>query len=176
MKEMVQPIELNKLEAMLENVERRASSATSLEQKARVYKLAGDLCFDAHQPERALGYYQQAIDIHISADQYEHATLLCKKLVALTPETVHTRYTLAWLTAARGLISEARQRIEEYVSAAERAGLSRLARRHLVSLSEITTTGEVLEAIDENLQRMGPDVTAEWVSGQLDRMQGRLTA
>jgi tetratricopeptide (TPR) repeat protein len=176
MREMVQPIELNKLEALLSNVERRALSATSLEQRARVYNLAGDLCFDAHQPERALRYYHQAIEVHVSADQYEHATLLCKKLVALTPETVQTRYTLAWLTAARGFISEARLRIEEYVRAAERAGLARLARRHLVSLAEITSAAEVLEAINDNLQRMGPDVTADWVAGQLDRMQGRRTA
>jgi tetratricopeptide (TPR) repeat protein len=176
MREMVQAIELNKLETLLTNVERRALTATSLEQKARVYNLAGDLCFDAHQPERALRYYQQAIDVHISADQYEHATVICKKLVALTPETVNTRYTLAWLTAARGLISEARQRIEEYVLAAERAGLARLARRHLVSLAEITSAAEVLDAINDNLQRMGPDVTADWVAGQLDRMQGRLSA
>ena len=70
MREMVQAIELNKLETLLNNVERRALTATSLEQKARVYNLAGDLCFDALQPERALRYYQQAIDVHISADQY----------------------------------------------------------------------------------------------------------
>jgi tetratricopeptide (TPR) repeat protein len=176
MRDMVQPIELGKLETLLSNVERRAQTATSHEQKARVYNLAGDLCFDAQQPERALRYYEQAIDVYISADQYENATLLCKKLVALTPETVQTRFTLAWLTAARGLISEARQRIEEYVRAAEHAGLARLARRHLVSLAEIASVSEVLEAIDENLQRMGPDVTADWVAGQLDRMQGKLTA
>lgn len=176
MKELIEPIELNKLETLLANVERRAASAASLEQKARVYNLAGDLCFDAHQPERALKYYEQAINIHISADQHENAITICKKLVAQTPDTVRMRYTLAWLTAARGLIAEARLRIEEYVRAAERAGLARLARRHLMGLAEIATAGEVLEAIDDNLSRMGEDVTADWVAGQLDRMQGRKTA
>jgi tetratricopeptide (TPR) repeat protein len=176
MKELVQAIELNKLEALLTNVERRALSATSLDQKARVYNLAGDLCFDAHQPERALRYYEQAIDIHISADQHDSAITICKKLVALTPETVHTRYTLAWLAATRGLIAEAKVRIEDYVRAADRAGLARLARKHLLGLAEITTAAEVLEAINDNLVRMGQDVTADWVSGQLDRMQGRRTA
>ena len=56
------------------------------------------------------------------------------------------------------------------------AGLARLARRHLVSLAEITSVAEVLEAINDNLERMGPDITADWVAGQLDRMQGRRTA
>ncbi|HET9441083.1 MAG TPA: hypothetical protein VFO52_12980 [Longimicrobiales bacterium] len=176
MKELVQAIELTKLEALLSNVERRAQSATSLEQKARVYNLAGDLCFDAQQPERALRYYQQAISIHISADQYESATQICKKLIALTPETVQTRYTLAWMTGTRGFVEEARKRIEEYVRAAERAGLTRLARRHLLALAEITTAAEVLDAINDNLHRLGRDVTAEWVAGELDRMQGRMSA
>ena len=176
MPEMAQPNEPNKLEALLNNVERRVLTATSLEQKARVYSLAGDLCFDARQPERALRYYEQSIDVYMSADQYENATLLCKKLVALAPETVQTGYTLVWLTATRGLIAGARQRIEEYARAAEHAGLARLARRQLVSLAEITSVGEVLEAINDNLQRMGSEVTAEWVAGQLDRMQGKLTA
>jgi tetratricopeptide (TPR) repeat protein len=172
----MQPTELNKLETLLANVERRAVSAASLEQKARVYNLAGDLCFDAHQPERALKYYEQAIGIHISADQHDSAIAICKKLVAQTPDTVHMRYTLAWLLAARGLIAETKVRIEEYVRSAERAGLARLARRNLMGLTEITSAGEVLEAINDNLTRMGEDVTADWVAGQLDRMQGRRTA
>jgi tetratricopeptide (TPR) repeat protein len=176
MKELVQPLELNKLEMLLVNVERRALSAASHDQKARVYNLAGDLCFDAQQPERALKYYEQAINIHISADQHDSAITICKKLVAQTPDTVHMRCTLAWLTAAIGLIAEAKLHIEEYLRAAERAGLARLARKHLLGLAEIASAGEVLEAINDNLTRMGNDVTADWVAGQLDRMQGRMTA
>jgi tetratricopeptide (TPR) repeat protein len=176
MKELVQAIELTKLETLLSNVERRAEGATSLEQKARVFNLAGDLCFDAQQPERALKYYQQAIETNIAADHYDGAIGICRKLIALTPETVQTRYTLAWLTATRGLVEESRRRIEEYVRAAEAAGLTRLARRHLLSLTEIISAGEAVAAINDNLQRLGRDVTAEWVAGELDRMQGRLSA
>ena len=176
MKAITESVDLNKLEMLLANVERRAVSAASLEQKARVYNLAGDLCFDARQPERALKYYEQAISIHIAADHHDSAITICKKLVAQTPDTVHMRYTLAWLTAARGMIAEAKLRIEEYVRAAERAGLGRLARKHLMGLAEIASANEVLDAINDNLKRMGDDVTADWVAGQLDRMQGRLTA
>jgi tetratricopeptide (TPR) repeat protein len=176
MKEMVQSIELSKLEILLTNVERRADAATSPSQKARVYNLAGDLCFDANQPERALSYYELAINTHIAADQYDNAITICKKLVALTPQTVRIRYTLAWLTATRGLIEEARRRIEEYAAAAEDAGLIKLARKHLVGLAEINTSVEILDAIGENLLRLGDAVSADWVFGQLNRMTGRLTA
>ena len=164
------------LEISLATVERRVAAATSLEQKARVYNLAGDLCYDDQQPERALHYYEQAINSYIGADQHDGAVAICKKLVAQTPATVHMRYTLAWLNGASALITEARVRIEAYVRGAERAGLARLARRHLLGLSEIASAGEVLEAINDNLTRMGDDVTADWVAGQLDRLQGRLTA
>lgn len=170
MKEMVQSIELNKLETLLTNVERRAASATTADQKARVYNLAGDLCFDANQPERALSYYELAINTHIGADQYDNAIIICKKLVALTPQTVRVRYTLAWLTSTRPVIAEARRRIEEYADAAERAGLSNVARKHLVGLAEMTSATEVLDAIAENLLRLGDAVSADWIYGQLNRM------
>jgi tetratricopeptide (TPR) repeat protein len=176
MRDLVQAIELHKLDVLLSNVERRAHAATSLEQKARVFNLAGDLCFDARQPERALHYYEQAINNYISADQYDNAIAMCKKLIALTPQTVVTRYTLAWLVATRGLISEAKLRIEEYVRVAEEAGLARLARKHLLALAEITSAGEVLDAINGNLVRLGADATEESVATELDRMQGRMTA
>ena|SRR5688572_24914901 len=173
MKELVQAIELHKLEVLLSNVERRAEAATSLEQKARVHNLAGDLCFDAHQPERALHYYEIAINTYIRADQYEHAIGMCKKLIALTPQTVHVRYTLAWLTATRGLISEAKIAIEEYVRIADAAGLTRLARKHLRTLAEIATAAEIVDAIHASV---GREVTEEWLSTELDRMQGKMTA
>lgn len=170
MKEMVQTIELQQLETLLTNVERRAASQSSPIQKARMFNLAGDLCFDANQPERALGYYEQAISTHIEADQYDSAINICKKLVALTPQTVRVRYTLAWLTTTRGLIGDARKRVEEYASAAEAAGLTRIARKHLVGLAEITSASEVLEAIADNLMRLGDDISADWIYGELNRM------
>jgi tetratricopeptide (TPR) repeat protein len=173
MKELVQAIELHKLEVLLTNVERRAEAATSLEQKARVYNLAGDLCFDAQQPERALHYYELAINMYITADQYEHAIDMCKKLIALTAQTVHVGYTLAWLTATRGLISEAKLAIEEYVRVADAAGLTRLARKHLRTLAEITTAADIVHAIHASV---GREVTEEWIMAELDRMQGKRIA
>ena len=170
MKEMVHTVELQQLETLLTNVERRAASQSSAVQKARMFNLAGDLCFDANQPERALSYYEQAINTHIQADQYDSAISICKKLVALTPQTVRVRYTLAWLTTTRGFISDARHRVEEYASAAEAAGLTRIARKHLRGLAEITSAAEVLDAIAENLMRLGDAMSADMIYGELARM------
>src|SRR5688500_15001377 len=97
MMEIGQPIALEKLEALLANVDRRANSATSPSAKARMYNLAGDLCFDAHQPARAAAYYGHAVNTHIGADQYDSAVIICKKLIALIPATVRLNYTLAWV-------------------------------------------------------------------------------
>lgn len=165
-----------KLESILANVDRRAANATSPSAKARMYNLAGDLCFDANQPERAMAYFEQAVHTHLRADQYDKAIAVCKKLVTLTPQTVRAHYMLAWLSATRGLILEARSCIQEYVDAAEEAGLSKLARRHLIGLAEITSAGEMLDSIAENLDRVGHDVSADWVHNELTRMNGLLSA
>jgi hypothetical protein len=45
-----------------------------------------------------------------------------------------------------------------------------------MALAEITSAAEVLDAINDHLLRMGQDITADWVSLELDRMQGRKTA
>ncbi|HEY8507069.1 MAG TPA: hypothetical protein VIL32_01860 [Steroidobacteraceae bacterium] len=176
MKDLVQAIERTRLDALLSNVERRAESATSLEQKSRVLNLAGDLCFDAEQPERALKYYERAIRTVVSADMYESAVALCRKLIELAPDTVQPGCTLGWLSVTRELVEETKEKVAKYVEAAEEAGLARLARRHRLALADITSAAEVLDAINDNLLRMGREVTPEWVAGQFDRMQGRKSA
>ena len=67
MTELGPTLDLEKLEALLANVDRRIAASASPSAKARMYNLAGDLCFDAHQPERALVYYEHAVNTHVSA-------------------------------------------------------------------------------------------------------------
>jgi tetratricopeptide (TPR) repeat protein len=172
MKELGPTLELEKLEALLANVDRRIAASTSPSAKARMYNLAGDLCFDAHQPERALAYYEQAVNTHLSADQHDNAINICKKILTLTPQTVRMGHALAWLAATRGLVGVARRRIADYTKAAERAGLSKLARRHQVGLAELGSTDELLDIIGQNVSRLGDQVSAEWLRGQLQPMNG----
>jgi hypothetical protein len=172
MKELGPTLELEKLEALLANVDRRIAASTSPSAKARMYNLAGDLCFDAYQPERALAYYEHAVNTHVSADQYDHAITICKKLVMLTPHTVRMGFALGWLSATRGLIGVARRRIAEYTKAAEKAGLGKLARRHQDGLADLSHTDELLNVVGQNVMRLGDQVSAEWMRGQLHPMGG----
>jgi tetratricopeptide (TPR) repeat protein len=172
MKELGPSLELEKLEALLANVDRRIAASTSPSAKARMHNLAGDLCFDAHQPERALAYYEHAVDTHLSADQYDHAISICKKILTLTPHTVRMGYAPAWLAGTRGLLGAARRRITDYTKAAERAGLGKLARRHQAGLADLSDTDALLDVVSQNLSRLGDQVSAEWLRGQLQPMNG----
>lgn len=172
MMELGPTLDLEKLEALLANVDRRIAASVSPSAKARMYNLAGDLCFDAHQPERALVYYEHAVNTHVSADQYDNAITICKKLVTLTPHTVRMAYAAAWLAATRGLIAVARRRIADYTKAAEKAGLGKLARRHQLGLAELSSTDELLDVIGQNVTRLGGQISAEWMRGQLQPMNG----
>src|SRR5262245_6727183 len=99
------------LNAMLRSMEQRAKQAEYPDQRARILNLAGELCFDAGERERALGFYGRAIDIHVAHNEYSAAVAICQKIVRLTPEVVRARCTLAWMAIARGLIQEAQNRI-----------------------------------------------------------------
>src|SRR5437764_2623707 len=107
-KQTISPASLN---AMLRSMEARARQTEYPDQRARILNLAGDLCFDAAQRERALDYYGRAIDIHIAHQEYSAAVAIAQKIIRLTPEVVRARCTLAWMAIARGMVHEAQNRV-----------------------------------------------------------------
>lgn len=153
------------LSAMLRSMEARAKQAEYPDQRARILNLAGDLCFDAHERERALGYYGRAIDIHIAHHEYAAAVAICQKIVRLTPEVVRARCTLAWMAIARGMLEEAQTRVADYKSAAETAGQARLARAHLLMMAEVSDNRDLLLTIAECLIELGDAENADRVYG-----------
>lgn len=161
-----QNVDLQQLESLLENLDIRAAAAEHPDQKARINNLAGDLCFEAGQPERAIAYYEHAINIYIEGEQYNLAALLCKKIVAQTPEALRAYSTLAWLAIVRGLLEEVRQRISEYVRAAESTRMEKLARKQLLSFAKISKAREVLVTIAEALLELEDSASADVVFGQ----------
>src|SRR5688572_8249458 len=82
------------LDAILPRMERRADNSLFPTERARILNLAGDLCFDAGQRERALVYYDQAIDIYLALGMYASVAAVCQKLVRLSPNVVRARCTL----------------------------------------------------------------------------------
>lgn len=149
------------LDSILPRMERRAENSLFPTERARILNLAGDLCFDAGQRERALIYYDQAIDIYLALGMYASVAAVCQKLVRLSPNVVRARCTLAWMAIARGQAREARERIVDYATAAVPRADHRLARGHLRMMSEVADSPEVLEAVAEALQILGDAKGAE---------------
>ena len=153
------------LEGVLANMELRALKVVFPDERARIFNLAGDMCFDAGARERALGYYGRAIDVLIAADQIDGAVAVCRKIVRLTPEVVRARCTLAWMALGQGVIEEARQRITDYARAAATAGQEQTASRHLRMMTDIAANQEVLESLAEALLEIGDNVGADRAFG-----------
>jgi hypothetical protein len=170
MKEVTGTVELAQLESMLDNLERRAADAALPDARARIHNLAGDLCFDAGQPERAISYYEKSINIYIGHESYNQAALLCKKIVAQTPEALRAYSTLAWLAIVRGLLEEVRARISDYVRAAEATRMEKLARQQLMNFAKVSKAREVLESIGEALLELEDGVAADAVFAQSRKM------
>jgi tetratricopeptide (TPR) repeat protein len=149
------------LDTILPRMERRADNSLFPTERARILNLAGDLCFDAGQRERALIYYDQAIDIYLALGMYASVAAVCQKLVRLSPSVVRARCTLAWMAIARGQAREARERIADYANAAAPQSDHRLARGHLRMMAEVADSPEVLEAVAEALDMLGDERGAE---------------
>jgi tetratricopeptide (TPR) repeat protein len=153
------------LDVALQELSERMRDDLSPEQRARLMNIAGDLCFDAGQRERALLYYDACIDLYLSASRFAASAAICEKLVRLNPEVVRARCTLAWLAIARGLDDEARRRVEEYGEAALRLERPTVAQRQLRAMAEEVDAEEVLEAIAHALLKLGDAVSADRVFG-----------
>lgn len=151
------------LERVLPAMERRAEQSELGEERGRILSLAGDLCFDAGQRERALHYFDRAIDTFLSSGQYGAGVAICQKVVRLTPAVIRARCTLAWMAIARGLLEEARARIQDYAEAATRLEDARLAWGHLRMMAEVCEDQSVQETLAEALTRLGDDRGAELV-------------
>jgi tetratricopeptide (TPR) repeat protein len=149
------------LDAILPRMERRADSSLFPTERARILNLAGDLCFDAGQRDRALIYYDQAIDIYLALGMYASVAAVCQKLVRLSPNVVRARCTLAWMAIARGQQREARERIADYASAALPQQDHSLARGHLRMMLEVVDSTDVLEAVGDALRVLGDARGAE---------------
>jgi tetratricopeptide (TPR) repeat protein len=159
------PVAGGSLEDALHELSQRMRWNLSPEQRGRLMNMAGDLCIEAGQHERALLYFDACIDLYLSAGRFAASAAICEKLVRLNPEVVRARCTLAWLAIARGLDDEAQRRVEEYGEAALRLERPSIAQRQLRAMAEEVDSEPVLEAIAEALLKLGDAVSADRVFG-----------
>lgn len=160
-------VTLPQLEGLLDNLEKQVVAAETPPQKARILNLAGDMCMDAGQLERALSYYDMAITTYTGCQQYDAAGKICEKIIALKPNAVRPFFTLAVLALRRDKIELARNRINQYVAAAESQKLAKVARSHLLELAEVSASHSVLETIAEGLMQLNDSESANAVYGRL---------
>jgi tetratricopeptide (TPR) repeat protein len=160
---------LAEVEALLDKLEARVAATAGAEGKARVLNLAGDVCIDAHQLDRGLGYYDKAITTYTATEQYDSAAKICEKIIALKPDAVRPFFTLALLAIRQERIEEACERINQYVYAAEAQKLGAVARRYLLELAEVSYDPVLLETIAERLMQLGDSESADAIWGRVHR-------
>jgi hypothetical protein len=148
------------LEDVLRTMTKQARRAEFPDQKARIFNLMGDLCFDAGDRDGALTNYGMAVDHYLTGQRFDSAAAVCRKIVRISPDVVRARCTLAWIAIGKGLFQEAQREVAEYATAAERAGRESLAWEHLRRMGEASDV-ELREALAETLLNLGDDEGAD---------------
>lgn len=128
---------------------------------AQFFNRAGDLCVEAQDRTRALGYYGRAIDAYLRAGRYNAAGAVCRKLLRISPGSVRARCTLAWLSIGKGLLSDAQWEVNEYVESAVSAGQGELARLQLRMMADATYNPELRALLADHLQKLGDPEAAD---------------
>ena len=148
------------LEKRLKSLEQQAEIALP-GFDAQFFNRAGDLCVEAQDRKRALGYYGRAIDAYLRAGRYNAAGAVCRKLLRISPGAVRARCTLAWLSIGKGLLSDAQWEVDEYVQAAVDAGQVDLARKQIRMMAEATYNPELRALLADHLHKLGDSEAAE---------------
>jgi tetratricopeptide (TPR) repeat protein len=156
------PAPSQRLEEELESLERQARTASS-GYETQFLNRAGNLCVEAGQPMRALGFYGRAIDAYLESGRFSAAEVLCKKLLGIAPDAVRARCTLAWLAIGKGYKSSVNQELADYVRAARKAGKEDLAAKQLRMMAEAPLNANLRELIGEHLLDLGEFPDADQV-------------
>lgn len=152
---------LNRDLAALEEQARTASSGY----ETQFLNRAGNLCVEQGQPQRALEYFGRAIDAYLESGRFSAAEVLCRKLLQISPRSVRTRCTLAWLALGKGFEENTRAEIAEYADAAEREGQQALATRQLMLMAEAATDTGLRREIGRHLLRLEAVAEADHLFG-----------
>jgi tetratricopeptide (TPR) repeat protein len=142
-------------------------SPAHLRDQAELLRTAGDVFVRDGDAERALLFYDAAIDMYLRAGDTATASQLCEAVVRVAPNGVRARCTLAWLAVLLGRADATSRRIAEYAEAAEAAGMSDRACRQLRCMAEECDAPPVLEVIADSLLHLGDSEAANRVYGRI---------
>ncbi|MEX2584593.1 MAG: hypothetical protein WD766_15095 [Gemmatimonadota bacterium] len=153
-----------RLEKDLAELESQAKTA-SPGYETQYLNRAGNLCVEAGQAARALGFYGRAIDAYLESGRFSAAEVLCRKVLQIAPQAVRARCTLAWLALGKGFQESTRSEVTDYVHAAERAGQQDFAAKQLMMMAEAAIDVELRQEIAEHLLQLDEAEKADRVFG-----------
>lgn len=153
-----------RLEKDLAELESQAKTA-SPGYETQYLNRAGNLCVEAGQAARALGFYGRAIDAYLESGRFSAAEVLCRKVLQIAPQAVRARCTLAWLALGKGFQESTRSEITDYVHAAERAGQQDFAAKQLMMMAEAAIDVDLRQEIAEHLLQLDEAEKADRVFG-----------
>lgn len=158
------------LEQRLKSLEQQAEIALP-GFDAQFYNRAGDLCVEAQDRSRALGYYGRAIDAYLRAGRYNASGAVCRKLLRISPGSVRARCTLAWLSIGKGLLGDAQWEVDEYVEASVAAGQTDLALKQIRMMADATHNPDLRALLADHLHKLGDSEAAEKAMASERRQQ-----
>jgi hypothetical protein len=169
----------DRLEGELASLETQVQSA-SPGYETQFLNRAGNLCVEAGEPSRALGYYGRAIDAYLESGRFSAAEVLCRKILQIAPRVVRARCTLAWLALGKGHEEGFREEIREYVAAAQREERQTFAAKQLMMMAEAASSADLRQTIAEHLLKLEAVAEADRVFGLVfearNGLSGDLTA
>ena len=104
---------------------------------------------------RALTLYGRGIDAYLAAGELESASNLCRKVIALAPEVVRARCTLAFVSLGRGEMEAFEQELGDYVTAARQVGKEDFAAARIRMVASITRSPQVQMFLARALLELG---------------------
>lgn len=143
-----------------------ASAGNPEEVDIPVYNRIGDLHLRLGQLDRAVSYYETAVDMYSEGGFFNNAIALCNKVLRHAPARSVIYYKLGKISARKGFNSDAKQNFLEYASRMERSGDIAEAFRALKEFADLCPgQDDVRLMLAEQLARAG------WTNEALDQLQ-----
>lgn len=142
-------------------------TVTSLLSEADSLRASGETLHEGGDSAHALLFFDAAIDLYLRAGDAAAAASLCEVVVALAPNGVRARCTLAWLAVLLAPAPVVVRRIAQYAEAAQTTGASERACRQLRCMAEECDDASVLDVIGGALLHLGDTPGANRVFGRI---------
>ncbi|HEY8309368.1 MAG TPA: tetratricopeptide repeat protein, partial [Gemmatimonadaceae bacterium] len=121
-----------------------------------LYNRVGDLHLRLGELEKAVAYYETAVDLYAEGGFFNNAIALCNKVLRHAPDRSVIYYKLGKISAKKGFNSDAKQNFLEYASRMEKGGDISEAFRALKEFADLCPgQDDVRLMLAEQLARAG---------------------